>query len=295
FIISCSDDDDGKTPKNPDKAEKVSVDRFSDAAATLMKRSTNQDLPGVNMPISYDVAPFITKGLGPGGEHIEYYNFDVQPTIPAPIYVLISESTGEPVTDQLNIVDVVPGDVGYNDFWQVYKVTVPVDYEANTITSYSEIMEEGFSIESASTIVNCPVVPEGSTASKRYLTSESTALTRGWYKGKVAYYFNFSEALLQTVNNSVPVSPIFVMFNVNPDNTNPNSGPPSGFKTETGNDQTHNVVATIPGDQLYSPLWSVNVYNNSQFDNVSNLTSISNDEILAANVMTVNCPIVSIE
>src|SRR4029077_19003410 len=35
---------------------------------------------------------------------------------------------------QLDIIDTLPGDKGYNDFRQVWKVWVPKDYVANTIT-----------------------------------------------------------------------------------------------------------------------------------------------------------------
>ena len=35
--------------------------------------------------------------------------------------------------DQLDIIDTLPGETGYNDFRQVWKVTVPKDYVANTI------------------------------------------------------------------------------------------------------------------------------------------------------------------
>ena len=51
--ISCDKDDDNDKPKDPDQAEVVSVDRFSDAAGTLMKRSADASLPGINEPIDF--------------------------------------------------------------------------------------------------------------------------------------------------------------------------------------------------------------------------------------------------
>jgi hypothetical protein len=283
-------------PEDPDTAPEVSVDRFSDAAATLMKRSENPGLPAADDPINYDQgAPFITKGLGPDGQMVEYYNFDVQPTEPAPIYVLFSEGESSPVPDQLNIIDVIPGDNGYNDFWHLHKVTVPEAYEANVVTSLQEIMDKGYDIEATETLVNCPVVPEGSSASKR-MGGGNSDLIRGWYKDQVVYYFSFEEkALTRTANDMVPLSPIYVTFNVNPDPNDPNSGPPSGFMSEQGNMQTHNVVATIPSDNSYSPLWMVNVYDNADFSNVSNLSTAQSANILATGVANVNCPIVSVQ
>ncbi len=90
----------------------------------------------------------------------------------------------------------------------------------------------------------------------------------------------------------VPLSPIYVTFNVNPDEDG--GGPASGFVTEEGSTQTHNVVATVPGDEGYSPLWLVNVYDNAAFDSVSDLETAMDAEQLAAGVATVNCPVVSV-
>jgi hypothetical protein len=141
-------------------------------------------------------------------------------------------------------------------------------------------------------LVNCPVVPEGSVADLR-LNGESPELTLGWYKNMVVYYFNFSEkALTVTEDDMVPVSPIYVTFNINPDQQG--GGPPSGFVTDE-NGRTHNVTSTLPDDETYSPLWTVNVYDNMDFDMVHNLQTAASANILAAGVALVNCPIVSIE
>lgn len=280
-------------PKDPNTAEKVSVDRFSDEAGTLMQRSANPGLPAANAAINYDQEPFLSMGLGPNGNMVEYYNFDVQSTTPAPIYVLFREGESSPVPDQLNIVDVVPGDAGYNDFWQVVKVTVPDDYEANVVTSLSQIQDEGYSMEMTNMLVNCPIVPEGSTASKRVGGGE-TGLTRGWYKDKIVFYFNFVEKSLTTTSSGkVPLSPIYVSFNKNPDPNDPTSGPASGFMTETGTMQTHNVVATVPTDAGYSPLWMVNIYDNADFSSVMDLATAQAANILVNGAANVNCPIVS--
>jgi len=296
-LSQCDNNDDEFTlePKDPDTATEISVDRFSDAAAILMKRSENQALPEANEPINFDQGDFITQSFGPDGQVVRYYNFDVKPLAPAPLYVLFREGSSEPVDGQLNIIDVVPGDVGYSDFWRMYKVIVPDDYQANSATSFQDIISLGYYFESTPTIINCPVVPKGSTASMR-LGNESSALDRGWYKGELVYYFTFEEKDL-VVNEAglVPLSPIYVTFNINPDDTNPDSGPPSGFVTETGTVQTHNVIATVPSDADYSPLWSVYVYDNADFDNVTDLASAQAANILAEGVMYVNCPVVYIE
>ena len=92
---------------------------------------------------------------------------------------------------------------------------------------------------------------------------------------------------------SVPLSPIYVTFNVNPGQ--PNGGPGSGFRTEPGSEQTHNVPFTLPGDPGYSPLWLVAVYDNSDFPSVRDKASALKAKVLAPGAATVNCPIVFVE
>jgi len=277
---------------DPDTAVRAGIDRFSAEAGHLFIRDETNGLPAANMPVDFDQGPFITKGLGPGGELISYYNFDVQPTEPAPIYVLFREGETGPVPGQMNIIDVIPGDEGYNDFWEVQKVTVPADYIANTVTSFQQISDAGYPIEETTTLVNCPVVPEGSTARLR-LTGGSPELTLGWYKGMVVYYFNFLEkALMTNESDMVPTSPIFVTFNINPDQ--PGGGPGSGFVTDETTGRTHNVASTLPEDAAYSPLWWVSVYDNADFPSVHDRATALKAKVLAPGAATVNCPIVFI-
>src|SRR5512132_1703732 len=99
---------------------------------------------------------------------------------------------------------------------------------------------------------------------------ESAALQRAWYQDQVARFFSFDEAPLSGSN--VPLSPIYVTFNVNPDQ--PNGWPGSGFKTEANSEQSHNVPATLPGDPGYSPLWLVAVYDNADWPEVKDLETV---------------------
>jgi len=293
ILSSCKKNDETPTPqpKDPATAQRASIDRFSSDAGTLFVRDGSNGLPAANAPIDFDMVPFITQGLSPNGTPVRYYNFDVMPVTAAPIYVLFHEGESMPVDGQLNIINVIPGDAGYNDFWQVYKVTVPSDYVANVVTSYQEIVNNGYPVTATSTLVNCPVVPEGSTASMRYTSSESSGLVMGWYKGMVVFYFSFFEKDLTTTNGSqIPLADILVTFNINPGEAG--GGPPSGFMTESGTMQTHNVVAAIPEDAGYSPLWDVDVYDNADFANVMDWPSAMSSNVLATGVATVNCPIV---
>jgi hypothetical protein len=279
----------GTVGKDPMSSELAAIDRFSDQAGHLMVRSMSPSLPGSGQAINFDQgAPFITEGLGPTGQKVNYYNFDVQPTAPAPIYVFFGPND-QPVAKQLNVIDAVPGDAGYSDFWQVHKVSVPASYVANSATSLAEITAAGYPVQATDMLVNCPIVPDGSVAALR-VGGGSAGLETGWYRDKVVKYFNFQERTLN--GTAVPLSPIYVAFNINPEQAG--GGPGSGFKTEAGSAQTHNVVATIPSDGSYSPLWSVDVYDNSAFSSVSNLATAMTAPSLGAGVATVNCPIVSI-
>ncbi|PSQ58694.1 MAG: hypothetical protein BRD23_06095 [Halobacteriales archaeon SW_9_67_25] len=200
----------------------------------------------------------------------------------------VRAENGDPVEGQLNIVGTVPGDEGYNDFWRVNKVTVPDEYEANTITSVGALMDAEYDVETTDTVKNCPIVPDGSTASIRHGDADA-GLTEGWYDGEVVSYFTFET--LSGAGGSVSLSPIYVSFNTNPGQEG--GGPPSGFMSEEGSDQTHNVVATLPDDASYSPLWLVNIYDNADFEAVSDLGSATDAEILASGAANVNCPVVS--
>jgi hypothetical protein len=281
--------------KDPSTATLASIDRFSDGFAHLFKRSDSPAFPAANAPIDFDQGPFITRGLGPNGEKVTYYNFDVLPAAAAPIFVFFTEGSTTELVGQLHVIDAVPGDPGYNDFWQVTQVMVPSSYVPNSVTSLAEIHAAGFPVTPTANLVNCPVVPDGSKARLRYSPKESADLVSGWYRGQIVKYFSFNERMLMTGGSGggVPTAPIYVTFNVNPDPNNPMSGPPSGFKTEPSSMQTHNVVGVLPEDSAYSPLWMVVAYDNASFGSVSGLGKAQQAPVLVPNAGLVNCPIVA--
>ncbi len=291
LIVSCekssTPDPVGSIVKDINQAEKASVDRFSDVAGKLFKRSAILVLPAANAAINFDNAPFITKGFDKNGVVADYYNFDVQSTTPDEIYVFFKEGATSPLPGQNNIVPTIPGDAGYNDFWIVNKVIVPDTYIPNTFTSENDILTSAFKVTKTDMIVNCPIVPFGSTAAKSKTAGVASKLTLGWYKGKAVAYFEFAEATITAVSGKVPISPIYVMFE---DNT---IGPASGFKVEKGTTQTHNVLGSSPGDPDYSPLWDVKALDNKEFPTVKNLTTAQSFPATDAGAdVNVNCPIV---
>jgi hypothetical protein len=58
--------------------------------------------------------------------------------------------------------------------------------------------------------------------------------------------------------------------------------------------QTHNVVASVPGQTGYSPLWAVSIYDDADFSAVVNLTTATAATAVASGPL-VNCPIVSVQ
>jgi hypothetical protein len=96
------------------------------------------------------------------GEAIYYFDFGPNSRDTAPIYAFITgmDDEGNPqfVDGQANVIGVIPGDPGYSDFWYVNLVTVPADYEANSITSVDEVMASGYEITQPGLLVNCPVL-----------------------------------------------------------------------------------------------------------------------------------------
>ncbi|HVV88847.1 MAG TPA: hypothetical protein VHE35_37655 [Kofleriaceae bacterium] len=288
----CGGDDGGPTgPLDPDQAPVVAVDRFSDAAATLFRRSADPSLPAANAPIDLDLPPFAVHALGPAGEAVVYYSLDVRPRALVPVYELHRAGEAMPVPGQLNIFDYAPGDHGYNDLWRVIQVEVPAGYVANTVTDTAEINAAHYPLTPTTKIVNCPMVPAGSTAQAR-LGTEGTALRRGWYHDQVVYYFTFEEAPLAAGADGAPTSSMYVAYAVDPGQ--PGGGPPSGFRTEAGGTRTHNVVAAYPDDPAYAPLREVHVYDNTAFDSVHDLPTAMAAPAITTDPMLVNTPLVQL-
>jgi hypothetical protein len=225
----------------------------------------------------------LTKGWYEGRQTY-YYDFGANTTasadgetiIPAPIYVLVTgfNADGSPQTieGQRNIIDVIPGDEGYSDLWEVTFVTVPEDTVANTITAADEVISGGYEQTPAGFYVNCPVVPADST-----LSEGGGTLTLGWYKGQDVSYFDFGM-------NAIDTAPIYAFI--------------TGFDGD-GNPQfvegQNNVIGVIPGDDGYSAFWYVNLVT-VPADYVAN-TITSVDQVLSAGYeivtpgLLVNCPV----
>jgi hypothetical protein len=277
------------------------VDRFSDSAGILFKRSdqvnsfptiNNVGYPAAGVAINFDQLPFITHGFSASGKQVSYYNFDAHKNGNHTDVIYHFYHTGDTtnqILNQLAIVNSLPGEATYNDFWQIVKVVVPVDYVANTITSEDAIFSAKYPLIPTNVVVNCPIVPKGSTANLR-VGGGSNQLVKGWYKDQLCFYFTFLEAPLVgqiTVNGSdAPIDDIYVFFATS-------AGPGSGFKVEPGTTQAHNIVPSLPGDAAYSPLWTVSVLDNTFFDSIHSEADAL-QHVVAPNVALVNCPVAEI-
>ena len=273
------------------------IDRFSDSAGRFFKRSVEPRLPGPDEAIDFD-EDFLQRAIGPNGEVIEFYNFDVRPTTPAPVYQLV-DTRGDGIDAQLLIFDEVPGEPGYNDLRQVSEVVVTDrDFRPNSATSFQDIEAAGYEIEPVEKIIHCVMVPDGSVASKRWFkTLEPTALQNGWYRDQIVKFLLFENPKSTTIEISlgeVSTPQMYAFFDNDEDAT-------EGFALD-GDGSTHNVFTSLPGLEGYSPLWALRLFKLIAFDRVTNvadaLSQASNEEnklTLPDNeVLHVNAPVVAV-
>ena len=286
LVVGCADEVTGKDPETADRAP---IDRFSAAAGTLLVRDLRPGLPGPDAPVDFDQPPFLVRGLGPDGRAVGWYDWDVRPRAPAPIWAFV-DGDGNAVDDQLNVVDVIPGDPGYNDLWQVVLVTVPDDYVANTITSREELEAAGYRQTTTAMLVNCPVVPRASVARRR-LPGDYSDLHKGWYRGQRIQYFHFGEARLALDGGQVPVGAMYAAFAINPGD--PGGGPASGWKLGADG-RSHAVIDSLPGEAGYSSWREVHVYDVAAFASVTDLASARAATPVMSDAWIVNAPVVEL-
>jgi cold shock CspA family protein len=215
---------------------------------------------------------------------VKYYDFGTNTPLSgngvavAPIYVFIhgmnADGTPDMVEGQHNIVDVRPGDTGYSDLWQVNFVTVPEDYEPDSVKSKDGIDGAGFEVEATDMFVNCPIVPEGTTL------EGGEPLVQGWYKDQAVFYPDFGA-------NPPTAVPIWVFIHgMNSDGT------PNFVEGQ------NNIIDTVPGQADYSAFWRVNMvtvptgYEPNSIRSAEDVQA-SGFEITQTD-MVVNCPVTEV-
>lgn len=286
------------TARFPPYVPRVAVDRFSDAAGLFYRRSDNAKLPGPGQPIDFDHPLFLQRGFGPNGETLWFYNFDAKSTAPAPVYVLV-DRIGQPIPGQLPIFDLLPGDPGYSDLWQIHKVRIlQRDYPLNALSSLQALSEGGYEITPSDEVMHCVLVPAASTASQRFDPSTPSAPQQGWYRDQIVDYLLFenpnSTAQVDFGAGRVNAPEMFAFFENDLD-------PSDGFALDPLGAGTHNVATRLPGQEGYAPLWVLTVFKLDFFDrvkNVANALDQSRDEeslIALPALLYVDAPIVKVE
>jgi hypothetical protein len=178
-------------------------------------------------------------------------------------------SVANPVAGQHNIVDVVPGKVGYTPLWRVTLVTFKKGVHRVLIRSAAQVRrlarDGKVTLKRTNTVVNCPVLGFGQPK------------VTGYYKGRTISYLDLGPVKLAAGNK---VAPLWTVTN--------------------GTTEQHNVVDVVPGDTGYSPLWDINKVTWNAGVTPRTLTSLADIEAArAAGEVTVssahtivNCPVV---
>jgi hypothetical protein len=278
----------------PELAPLVAIDRFSDEAGTFFLRSQQVGLPGPNEPIDFDV-DFLFKGIGPNGERIEFYLFDVRDDTPPPVYILV-DRRGDPIPGQLPIFDLLPGEEGHSDIWRVHQVRLTaLEYIANSINTAQQIFDAELEVEITTQGYHAVIVPDGSSASRRWDLDIPRGLQNGWYRGQIVKYLLFEN----------PQSPFPLILGAERVETPQMFGflandrdVLDGFAVDPQSGETHNVVAVLPGEESYAPLWVLQVFKLTAFDRFNSLAdAIREDEenSIDLGILHINAPIVGLE
>jgi len=211
---------------------------------------------------------------------VSYLDFGPQSNVAVPILAFFqATSPSTPVSGQRNIIDTIPGQPGYSDFWRVYKVLAPSGYVANSIRSLADAVASGYTIEMTDIVVNCPVVNPNA-----MIQGSSAALVAGWYRDREVFYFD--QGTRSPADGFVVLdAPIYAFFH-------------SDGTAVAGQ---RNVIDALPGGPGYSDLWRVvkvvvdaTYVANSLKDASAILAARDAGQVtLEMTTIYVNCPVVS--
>ena len=191
----------------------LSVDRFSDAAGTLLRRSLDPKLPKPNESFSLDDAKFKLAVAGPGGFTGQCYNLDVRPAKPNRYYVFYDRLNNYRL-GQYPVIEKAPGDPGYSDLWDIWKIVTPDTFQetnwvrdAATVDRLLRDPAGGFRASSTGVYLNAPIVPDGTKAgSKAEGKAGAARLWYAWYQGKRAPFLYFEGSLHLASDGGIPVA-----------------------------------------------------------------------------------------
>lgn len=298
-LVGCSDE--GPTAKKAGTADAMAKDAMAkdamgkDAMAKdAMAKGTADAMAkgdtmakGDAMVQHVDLGPAKRYELVNGwyqGRDTRYWDFGMASPVaasgavtPAPIYAFASgtnpDGTPRLVSGQHNVIDVLPGQPGYSDLWQVMMVTVPAGYEVDSIRSKADIDARGLRATPANLLVNCPVVPQGSTL------AGNKDLVQGWYRGQHVFYPDFG------MNPAVAIPIWAFATGMNAD------GSPRLVAGQ------RNIIDSIPGQAGYSAFWRVHlvmVNPGYEANSIKSAAQVASSGLpVTQTPLVVNCPVES--
>jgi hypothetical protein len=89
---------------------------------------------------------------------------------------------------QRPIIDTLPMQAGYSDFFELVAVSGPGDYNANDIKSRATLLRAGYNLQHSGRVVNCPVVgPDAKLAPTTAATGVTYPLVKLWHRGRTVH------------------------------------------------------------------------------------------------------------
>jgi hypothetical protein len=186
--------------------------------------------------------------------------------------------------DQRPVIDSLPQQAGYSDFFELVAVTAPDDYSANDIKSRATLLRADFPLQHSGRIVNCPVSgPDAKLEKPAGKPTGEFPLVKLWYRKKTVHCLLMDGGLhLLGQGRGAPLFKIY--------STPTNVGDEKEHRVAaddvytmitnafTGADRVTNIPVPdndifdrLPGDASYSPLakiWDVTVPSDYQLGGI---------------------------
>lgn len=137
------------------------------------------------------------------GKRVEYYLFEPSfvpsdtdwfpsynkfPGMPVQAMYVWRTASGQPDFDQRPIIDRLPFQAGYSDFFEIVWVTPSNDYKTNDIKSRATLLRAEFELEYSGAVLNCPLIgAEGSLQQSNTALMARYRKLRLWVRHQSAY------------------------------------------------------------------------------------------------------------
>lgn len=207
--------------------------------------TTSLGVPGGTVPINHGYFE---------GQRVSYWQFGGAPRSILPIY------TFPGVPGQGSVVASV--NANYTPWWRVNTVAINdgVEYSADDLKTVASILaarDQGLlTVTETENVVDCPVV-EAETSLQG--DPANRALESGWTEGRSFNYFSFEVLTIPITTTEYPLSTIHVLIDVSgTPRVESGSGAGMDLNGDGDDNDSNNVLSTIPEDADHSPLWTIN-------------------------------------